>query len=167
MATAIATKRRKTIDFRALSGVQLAEALGKGRMTVTDWFRKGCPRNADGTFDIAAVEEWRISNAAAVPKENWEVEGQKWRALKHKHELETRQGKFIETNEAAAWWADRCTEVRTGLQSLGAALSPALVGQDAASIRRLIDERCRAMCESFARQMQDALDENEETPQDG
>ncbi len=147
-----------------MSGVELAEALDKGRSTITDWVKKGCPRNKDGTFDLAPVEDWRLEQASgAAEGESWEEEGQKWRALKHKFDLEAKQGLYILTETAAAWWEDRIVEMRTALQSLGASLAPSLVGQDVATIRSLVNERCRSIAEAFARQIEDSLadDDNE------
>lgn len=127
------------------------------------WHRRdGCPRNEDGTYDLAAVIRWREARAGGErSEEDWETEGQKWRALKHKHELETRQGKYVLASEAAAWWTDRVTEARVALQGVGTALAPSLVGRYVPEIREVIEDRLRTVCDDLARQSKEALSDTD------
>lgn len=129
---------------------------------VGKWHRLGCPRRPDNTYDLREVIAWRERYIAEQHAESdWETEGQKWRALRHKHELETRQGQYLLAADAAAWWADRVTEARTALLGIGMALAPSLVGRDVQEICSVIDARLRAVCEDLARKVEKSLTEQD------
>lgn len=137
------------------------------RKTLLEWEAAGLPCIQDGRskfYDLFVVLPWvrnRVSRRDDA-KSSWQEEGEKWRALKHKFDLEVKQGKYIAEEVAAAWWEDRLVEMRTHLYSLGASVAPSLVGQDVHAIRSLIHERCRGICESVSRQIAESLNEDDD-----
>lgn len=159
-------KTGKQNPYCGLSGVQLAQSMGVGRSTLTDWTKRGCPRNQDGSYDICDVVSWRIEQAEALPagddsQEHWDMRKARALALKHELALDVEKGKYLLTSEAAAWWHDMVVHVVTGLRSLGAAVAPALVGQPADQIRKILDERLRMLCDAFSRDFLAAMREGE------
>ena len=60
--------------WTALSLRELATANGVTVGDVKDWIAQGCPRSADGTFDLPCVIAWRLQRAA-------EDESARWNAL--------------------------------------------------------------------------------------
>jgi len=56
-------------DVRRLAPAEIGELAGVTREAVIAWARNGCPRNPDGTFDLAAVAAWRYGPGppAVVP----------------------------------------------------------------------------------------------------
>lgn len=54
----IANRRGGAWDPSRLTQVQLAGLVGVSGPAVTKWGARGCPRNADGTYDLPAVCRW-------------------------------------------------------------------------------------------------------------
>jgi hypothetical protein len=143
----------------AITAQSLGPAFGVTRQAVGQWFKAGCPRLPDGRYRLADVWAWRLEQERGKACEGgWEEEGQKWRALKHKHQLEALQGRYVETSTVAAFWQDRCLEARAAMQAIGQALAPQCVGLDAQQIRDLLDDSLRRVCEGLARTWEAALD---------
>lgn len=158
----------KGFRFTGLSGVELAKAFGKGRATVTDWVRKGCPRNQDSTFDLPAVADWREAQAIerVTPGDREAEETRRVKALAdtYEHKLAVMRGEYIAADAVVAMWSDRVTAARVALLGLGASIGAALVGLDANAARRLIDGRIRTILDDLAREFETALqDADEET----
>jgi len=49
-------------SFQALNQRQLAEAHGVSVRSIQFWSDGGMPRNADGSYDLAATIRWRCEN---------------------------------------------------------------------------------------------------------
>lgn len=72
--------RHLDVDFRRINGVDLARAMGVSRVTVLSWTRGGCPRNADQSYCLPDMVEWRVGRAAGQvqkPAEQQSLENQK------------------------------------------------------------------------------------------
>jgi len=50
-------------ELRQLSGRQIAAMFGVTSPAVTAWVHRGCPRNDDGTYELAAVAGWHRQGA--------------------------------------------------------------------------------------------------------
>jgi phage terminase Nu1 subunit (DNA packaging protein) len=50
-----------TIDTTHVSQTSTSAVFGTSRLTLGEWEERGCPRNADGTYDLAAVFAWRVA----------------------------------------------------------------------------------------------------------
>lgn len=59
-------RRRGAEDPSRLTAIELAARLGVCHETPRLWARRGCPRNADGTYDYVAVRQWRDNDPKAL-----------------------------------------------------------------------------------------------------
>lgn len=152
-----------------LTQAELERATGWPRKTLLEWEAAGMPRTGTGhdkRYDLPAVLKWwRARVMAQANAEQREADAldryRRIRADREAVKLARERGASIDSRQAAAWWADRITEARTALQGLGQAVAPAIVGLDAPAIARLIDDRCRAICEDLARKTEAALTDEE------
>lgn len=53
--------KHPTIDLTHVSQTSTLSVFGCTRATVGEWEERGCPRNQDGTYDLAAVYAWRVA----------------------------------------------------------------------------------------------------------
>jgi phage terminase Nu1 subunit (DNA packaging protein) len=69
----------KINDIRKLPRSIVAAAFGVTKPAVNHWKKRGCPSNDDGTYDLAAVIQWRLDGLALTDKETCESpEAQRW-----------------------------------------------------------------------------------------
>jgi len=98
-------------DLHKLMQKSIADLFDVDRLTVRNWTeRHNCPRNADGSFDLASVIRWwkgyesRKSGAHVEP-------GDKLRTLKAEEkqlDIAQRRGELLDRNEVIAGLVARC-----------------------------------------------------------
>ena len=101
----------------------VASLFGVSHSAVSRW---PCPRNADGTYDLKAVIQWRVSKA----DEDAEVSGNsasrdpataRWRMAKAKRaefELGLLEGRVVDKAEVETQWCRLLTRLRQGIMSI-------------------------------------------------
>jgi len=95
--------------------------LATTRPTVGAWEKKGCPRNADGSYDLAAVVQWRMRELTADVRRAREEanRGRQRRELAQAEraeiELAEMKGELLPRNAVVAGWIARCQVLKSML----------------------------------------------------
>ena len=152
--------------------LELAEVFQVGTRSIQKWTKAGCPRRADGSYEIIAVHTWhaaRAAKAAGQPIDGDLLEGKdgdwwtaRHRQLKAKQEeihLDVLRGKLLPAAQVERDRLQRIVIVKTRLLALPSQIAPALVGLEPLQIQNLLDTRLREIIAEFA-----AEPEEEQTP---
>ena len=93
----------RSVDLRSLRVGETAAAFGVSRQSIHDWSRKGCPRNADGTFPLAELIEWRVAQllerSGERPAATAESRFRAARAEAAEMDLRERRGQLLDRRE--------------------------------------------------------------------
>lgn len=159
-------KKTKTDDFplNHMKAADVAKLYQVDPSAVSKWVsRDKCPRNADGTFDLAAVIAWReerLSAAAETEKTGGKSEElERWR--RHRADLaeldlKFRRGQLLDRAEVERGRVERVQIVKAALLALPRLLPPILIGMEQREMTIAIRERVEAICREFAGQKQPA-----------
>lgn len=98
---------RKTVEeMHALSGADLAKLLGYSRSAPSSWGSRGCPRNADGSYNLQEVVRWlQGQSKGADDLSELDAATLRYRLAKAKLaelQLATARGKLIPIKDADA-----------------------------------------------------------------
>jgi len=145
--------------------LELAEVFQVGTRSIQKWTRAGCPRRADGSYDIIAVHTWhaaRAAKAAGQPIDGDLLEGKdgdwwaaRYRQLKAKQEeitLDVIRGKYVSAAEVERGRIQRILVVKSRFLSLPHELAGALYGLEPHKIQDLLDMRIREIIAELARE---------------
>ena len=113
-----------SLNPRALSRLDLVALITATRVTslssatVGNWLAAGCPRNADGSFDIVSIAAWlageRRNRATASAKTSKALERYRdARAKLTELQLKIRTGEIVESRLVT----DQCREIGLGLRN--------------------------------------------------
>lgn len=154
-------KQKKTGQFDQLSAVAVAAVWGITPQAVGLWHSKqGCPRNPDGTYNLAAVIAWREARIRAEADlepgpgggaQSPELEG--WRRARRKMaelELERISGSLISLEEVERGRVERVIYLKRSMLALPRQVAPVLVGLEARQIQTLLKERLEDMIREYA-----------------
>lgn len=147
------------MDFRHLTGVKLAGIYRLTTSAISAWHVKdGCPRNADGSYDLSVVIGWRegrIQAAAdraaeagsgSVALERWRVA----RAAQEEIRLAAMTGEYLPRAEVEEGRVARVLTLKRAMLGLPRAVAPVLAGMEPREIQAYLTDRIRAMIGEFA-----------------
>lgn len=118
----------------ARTQTKLAAILGVSRSTVVEWTAKGCPRNADGSYHVAAVEAWaaaRSDTEGAVADGSlaqWKLRRERAAALRAESELAREQRDLIPRAAVERMQLGIVESFVSALENLPAKVVPLLLG---------------------------------------
>jgi len=148
--------------------LELAEVFQVGTRSIQKWTKAGCPRRADGSYEIIAVHTWhaaRAAKAAGQPIDGDLLEGKdgdwwtaRLRQLKAKQEeihLDVLRGKLLPAAQVERDRLQRIVVVKTRLLALPSQIAPSLVGMEPLQIQNLLDTRLREIIAEFAAEPQE------------
>lgn len=135
--------------FNELNGMQLGQAIGKDRRTVTRWTKAGMPRNKDKTYCLPKVIDWLLTReketlladqAMAGSADSPALERYRLaRAETAELDLQVKRESLIPIDDVHRQWALRVAEVAAGLEVLADRMPPLLVGKSREEMRTVID----------------------------
>jgi len=120
---------QQTLNPRALSRLDLVAVITATRVTslssatIGNWVASGCPRNADGSFDIVTIAAWlaaeRRNRATSTAKESKALERfREARAKLSELELKIRTGELVQSHVVE----DQCREIGLTLRNAFASI---------------------------------------------
>jgi phage terminase Nu1 subunit (DNA packaging protein) len=138
----------------------LAELYGVGLSAISNWHaRDGCPRNANGTYDLRAVIAWREAKIEEKFEKIIEAGSspamERWReARADREELRLKQdlGELVPRAEVEAGRVARVLAIKRAFLSLPQRSAPVMEGMDARQIRSFLGEEIRFIIAQFAGQ---------------
>jgi len=145
------------IDPKAMKAREIGSLFGATPQAVGLWSKnQGCPRNADGTFDLGAVIAWRIDrikeeiraseeSPAMERKRNAEAE-------MREIELARLKGEVIEVEAVKRERLARIAAVKSALELLPKQLPPFLAGRSAREISGELSRKVREILGEFSRE---------------
>jgi len=150
------------VDHENLKRSELAKVLGVTARTVTNWFKRGCPRNNDGTYRIRDVFDWAIEETkkAVAPTEEpdeaqrWLTEFRKERAKITALERKQREGSLIPIKEVERAFTARCYEFSRTLLLMPRRISHRLAAKSKKRLREveaILDDEVRQYLASYSR----------------
>jgi len=116
--------RRGAIDVGKVRQKEVLAVVGVSKPTIGEWERKGCPRNKDGSYNLAAVVQWREKQLegriAAGRSEQNRGRGRREMAQAELAELDLAQKKaeLLPRGPTIAGWIGRYMAIRTMLTGL-------------------------------------------------
>ncbi|MGI6558577.1 MAG: hypothetical protein ACOX20_06385 [Limnochordia bacterium] len=128
-------------DGFTLNSAATARFFGVTPRTLSDWAKRGAPKEARGWWDPRAIMDW-LGKATSLQGQEMSLEARKlkadaeYREARAEREQRTNailEGQYIAKDEVEDEWARRVTEVKTGLL----ALSNKIAGQISDSKIRL------------------------------
>lgn len=167
---------KRTRPILAKSIRALAKQCGRAESTVRKWIRKDTwAFSLEPPWDVAKVKAWaeiqlkadpaaayrKKAKAAAEGRADFAGMGELTKARLQaviERALYIRQKRLVEAgklHDAEVCQQGRLRkvhEVKSALLGLGRSLAHSLVGQDAETIERILGDRCRQICEDFARE---------------
>lgn len=153
------------INFHALTVNQAAEALGVTRQTLHEWkTAKDCPKNADGSFNLTRLIDWRLAELVARHPASKSAAGgesdagERFRLAKARGEemkVAQKRGELVAISSVAAGLVGRWTRLCTLLEGKPASLTAVLVSAPP----DLMHARLQEFCEELRRLMCDVPQE--------
>jgi len=116
------------VDFSKLGQQQLATAHGTTTRTIQRWDLDGHPRNADGTYDLAASIAWRIDREL---HDGLNLDGERARLARAQSEkaeldLKLRRGTLLERSDVVRGGQALMVAMRARMRAIPARLTPEL-----------------------------------------
>ena len=150
---------KKELDFRHVTQIELASALGYSDRTVRNMQKeKTFPRNKDGSYSIPDVVKWMIDEAvqAASPDENdrWLAQYRKERALITGMEREQLEKKLIPVDEIEQAFTERAFELSRRLLLMSRRVGQRIAGRAKkvyTEVVEIIDDEVRQAMNDYAR----------------
>lgn len=148
-------KKTSVINIRRMTATNIAKLWGKSRQAVQNWYKRaGCPRNADGTYDLPKVIKWRESR---LRKEAEEEGGGPARERKLEAEAGIAEMKLKVMNDALVDRAEyeqaevgRVLMAKDAFLGLAGRLCYELSGKEPAEIRAKLTEEIKQVCRVLA-----------------
>jgi hypothetical protein len=140
-----------------LRGVDLARIYQVGESAISHWVsRDGCPRGADGTFNLSEVIKWRedrlrleidtVANAGGVELDRW----RRMRADLVEIQLRRARGELLDRREVETGRVQRILVIKRAMLGLGRSIAPALTGMETREICAAIDDRIKQVVREFS-----------------
>lgn len=149
------SKAKKTLSIKSMTATNIAKLWGVTRQAVQNWYKHyGCPRNADGTYDLPAVIAWRESR---LRKEAEEEGGGPARERKLEAEagiaemrLKVMNDQLVDREQIQRERKQRILAVKEGLLSLPPRACYLLEGKSVSEIRQTLKEEVTHLLNVFA-----------------
>lgn len=150
------------MDIRKAKRQEIADLFGVAGPTVTRWFKsEGCPRNADGSYNLVNVIQWALERErlnAAAPSGTESEESTKWltkyrkeRALKAESERKETEGRLLDADEVKRTAFERGKAVCESILHIPARLSPVLAGEiDPKKVEAILKTELKQALESLS-----------------
>jgi len=116
--------RRGAVDVSRLPQGEMLAVCGITRPTAAQWRARGCPRNANGSYDLAAVVRWRLAELetriADGRADRNRARSRRETALARMAELELaeREGELLPRGATVAGWIARYFVLKSQLGTL-------------------------------------------------
>lgn len=115
-------QRKESGSFCNLSHREVCDAFHVGDRAVYKWVEAGCPRNADGTYDLYVVHCWLVENNGSGKKSHEDLEKQKLEESIRKLQLENEKkdnelrGNYIKRTDHDSILLSRASSLRNFLE---------------------------------------------------
>jgi hypothetical protein len=146
--------------YNKLNQLQVGQALGKDRKTISRWTKDGMPRSADKTYSLPACVSWlierekeaAIGDKAMSAGDSPALERYRLaRAAMAELDLQTKKGELISVDAVHRQWALQVAEVAAGLEHLADRLPPILVGTTREEMQKTIKDEVWRLRDTYAR----------------
>lgn len=131
-----------SFDPNRVRQIELEPFLGVTRQTVAQWTAAGLPRNADGTYSLAAVFKWRTDQLASRTEKNAEpvnpLTAEKVRKLQREHDVAMRN--LLDRGEVMSGQAARLRAVVNFMDRKAGEAGTALEGATADAITVYVEK---------------------------
>ncbi len=148
----------------SMSRYKVAEAFGLSAPAISRWVTAGCPKSADGTFDLRAVIAWYVERErdmiraefAGQPKGS--APAPSGSAIDRKDDaaatlleikVAAELGRFVDREATETAWGRAVTLFTSTLQSIPARIAKRCEGKDAVQIADVMDREIRAAIENM------------------
>lgn len=154
LAEVAAWLRGGGVTLERMRQEQVLQVLGVTRPTIGQWQQRGCPRNEDGSYDLAAVVQWRIAEIeerlAASRRIVAAGRARRETALAERAEIELceMKGELLPRQAIVAGWVARYQVLRAQLMGLVRRISGRGIGEEQ---REQIEGDVREMLAELAR----------------
>ena len=122
---------RKIPDFQQCSAAEVGRVFGVSRQAVCAW--KGCPRNSDGSFDLAHVIQWKLESLteqlrarAPEPPSTSLERYREARARRAELEVGQLQDSLVDKADVEARWGRVLSHLVQSFDGMGKVLAPRL-----------------------------------------
>lgn len=143
---------------------EIAAIFGVTPQAVGLWVKKeGCPRDPDGTLDLAAVVKWYLSergslatedqdrlDAAKLKKAEHEAALSELKESRERLEFEVERGKWMLQEDVEAGWSKRARSVRDTLLRLAKELPPRLEHRSGREIQTVLEKVMEHVCQKYS-----------------
>jgi phage terminase Nu1 subunit (DNA packaging protein) len=152
LAAVVRWVRAGAFDASRLPQTEVLRIFGVSKPGLLDWHRRGCPRNEDRSYDLAAVVQWRMRELEARAKQARQLSGldearrRKTAADAQLAEmtLAQRRGDLLPRTAVVAGWVSRYKAVQSRLMGmLGRLGSRGVTAEHVALVREEILDMLR------------------------
>jgi len=149
----------KSSDINNLPRSVIAAAFKMSAPNVNSWVKKGCPRNPDGGYDLAAVIQWRLEElemqGCGAPEDpearKWLTSFRRERAKKARIERLALSREFVRTDEIQKVAFECGRQVKDGCLAIAdRCASLVAVASDADECKQILNREIRIILENLA-----------------
>ena len=135
---------------------EVARHFGVSTRTVQYWKKDAMPVCPDGTYDLEAISEWRLTKIQerspdSSDRAKWESEYRKNKALMAEIQLKKELGQLVTRDEVEEGRVRRILTIKKALLSLPPRLAPQVVNVDVKTAEAIIRKRIEEIISDFAR----------------
>lgn len=132
--------------------VDLGPFLGVSRQTINEWLKDGLPRNADKTFSLPAVFDWRVKQLGGKPADKTAAANplHEIKAEKYRMEIEAARGRLVDRAAVEMGLAARAGVLVNLIDRKGSELPQLLANLTAENIKPVLDEFFGALRQAAA-----------------
>lgn len=131
----------------------LAKAVRKTLRTIGYWISEGMPVNADGTYHIATIVEWRVlrdTNKILPGDDGHKRELDKIKAQRAQFELEQMKGEHVSRKEVDEENTRKIHALKTSLLTIPKVLAPRLHGLTEKEIHHIMTETIKNVIRAYS-----------------
>lgn len=141
------TIRQHSFDPNHVKQIDLEPYLGVTRQTVAAWTAAGMPKNADGTYSLAQVFNWRIDQLGSGPAKAGEAVNPltQIKAEKLQLEVDAARGKLVDRVSVETGLIARAQTLAAFIDRKGPELPTLLANLTAEKIKGVLDEFFEAL----------------------
>lgn len=149
------------MDFERLTATQVGWLYNTKHLTVGNWVRRsGCPRNKDGTYDLAQVIKWREERIESKHAQSETLEDTKEKIAKvdlQRKELALERDllEVIPKDEVETGRVARVVVLKRTMLALPRRMSSVLEGLEAREVEAILNEHLRDLISQFSGQSED------------
>lgn len=132
------------------------------RETLSNWEKKGAPKEGRGKWDIKKLNEWLGKGVIAAKGEKVvlsdearklrsDADYREFKTEKEKISLDKLRGDLIHIEDVQLEWASRILELKSGLRQLEKKIAPQIANQSIREVERVLRDEVYYLLESYSR----------------